>query len=293
MNIVQTFWTKPFLCSELTMSKLSGGWPNKLYNYFSVALSVLLLRRQFNSVHLYTDELGNELLIEKMKLPYTQVHVSLDKLNHYDEALWAISKIYTYSVQNQPFIHIDNDIFIWKKFHRNFTAARVLAQSPEDTMFFYKNSLLDIVKNFNFIPEYLAQLSPQAVPYIPATNAGIIGGNDVDFFQFYTKEVFDFVNRNITCVGKLEEIRLFNCIFEQLVFHQLASVRKINIKCLFPETPNDVGFFQCRDRNEQFVHAMGGYKKKMIVAHTLEKIFAKSFPEYHKRILDLVKSREL
>lgn len=49
-------------------------------------------------------------MIDDLKLPYTKVHVVLDELNDYHKNLWAIGKIRTYQLQEEPFIHIDGDV---------------------------------------------------------------------------------------------------------------------------------------------------------------------------------------
>ena len=43
----------------------------------SWVLSCLSLRNYYDDVELYTDKLGYELLIEKLRLPYTYVHVGM------------------------------------------------------------------------------------------------------------------------------------------------------------------------------------------------------------------------
>lgn len=71
------------------------------------------MREHFDQVELYTDKRGYEVLIEKLHLPYTQVHVI------YDDSLclpqhWAYAKIKTYSLQTEPFLHIDGDMYFPK-----------------------------------------------------------------------------------------------------------------------------------------------------------------------------------
>ena len=95
MKIVQSFWTKPFLSGGKGMAgtRLNGGWPEKKFNYFSWALSCLQLRKYYDNVQLVTDDLGKELLIEKMQLPYSSVTTDLNQLDKYNANLWALGKI--------------------------------------------------------------------------------------------------------------------------------------------------------------------------------------------------------
>lgn len=72
MKIVQTFWS-----GGANPLEKAYGWPLSEYNMMSWVLSCLSLRKYYDDVELYTDKLGYELLIEKLRLPYTYVHVGM------------------------------------------------------------------------------------------------------------------------------------------------------------------------------------------------------------------------
>lgn len=97
MRIIQTFWTakgSPYLSTY--------GWPHPRYNAMSWVLSCLCLQQHFNNIELYTDTAGYQFLIEKLGLPYKEVHVVLDDffcLPYH----WALSKIKVYSMQKKGF----------------------------------------------------------------------------------------------------------------------------------------------------------------------------------------------
>jgi len=79
MRIIQSYWSKPFnMCK--TNENARGGWCNPTFFYMSWALSCITLRRFYRNVELYTDQVGADLLINKLELPYTKVHVVLDKI---------------------------------------------------------------------------------------------------------------------------------------------------------------------------------------------------------------------
>ena len=73
MSIVQTFWPS---YSDPTMN--CCGWKSPEYNLMSWALSCCSLREHYDQVELYTDQRGYDVLIEKIHLPYTAVHVVYD-----------------------------------------------------------------------------------------------------------------------------------------------------------------------------------------------------------------------
>ena len=107
MKIVQSFWSGSQ--KEFTNSY---GWFSYKYNWMSWILSCHQLAKHHKEVELYTDQFGYDILIKKLQLPYTKVHVVLDELNHYNKDLWAIAKIKTFQLQKEPFLHVDGDVFV-------------------------------------------------------------------------------------------------------------------------------------------------------------------------------------
>ena len=49
----------------------------------------------------------------------------------------ALGKLIAYSIQDGPFVHIDNDVFLWKPLPQELLQAPVFAQCPE---YFPRNS---------------------------------------------------------------------------------------------------------------------------------------------------------
>jgi hypothetical protein len=298
MKIIQSFWTKPFFHSAdfLLDSRLNGGWPARKFNYFSWALSCLQLSEYYTDVCLVTDDLGKYMLIDKLQLPYTSVAVSLNKLDAYDPGLWALGKIYAYSIQEEPFLHVDSDIFIWRKFDDRINNAGLAAQNREIGSE-YSQTFDDICKTFDYIPEYLKEL--EGLQYVACSNAGIIGGGDIPFFKLYTGEVFRFIDENRDSIRK--HIKYLNTAFvnvcyEQVIYNLLAEKNNKEISYLFPDhldAPKDVGFFHCADANSAFVHCLGTFKKNRLVYRMLEIKLKTLYPEYYRRIVDLTESSEI
>jgi len=116
-------------------------------------LSCNQLRKYYDEVELYTDSLGYSILIEKLKLPYTKVHIILDELNNYDDNLWALAKIKSYSLMNEPFLHIDGDVFIFEPFNKNLMKTSIITQNIETTSDYYWDMWSKIKPQLSFIPE--------------------------------------------------------------------------------------------------------------------------------------------
>ena len=129
MKIIHSYWSKPALYTgKGVKEKTFGGWPSKKYEYMSWALSCLSFKKFYPNIELITDAYGKKTLVDELQLPYTSVKIELDVLNKYPTQLWALGKLHAYSLQEEPFIHVDNDIFIWRKFDDEIENAHLIAQ---------------------------------------------------------------------------------------------------------------------------------------------------------------------
>ena len=109
-----------YICSYFIIMKIihtylptkNGAGINKLYMY-SVALSVLLAKRYHEKVVIYTnDEFGD--IIKKIGLPYDEINTTI--LDGVECDTFSIPKLMVYAVQDEPYIHIDLDSFMYEKF---------------------------------------------------------------------------------------------------------------------------------------------------------------------------------
>ncbi|HTI07493.1 MAG TPA: DUF6734 family protein [Puia sp.] len=299
MKIIQSFWTKPILAENVNTggSRMNGGWPHRMLNYCSWAMSCLQLRTFYDSVELVTDRLGKEILIDALQLPYSKVHVELDSLHAVHHGLWSIGKLYAYGMQKEPFIHVDNDVFIWADFGAELCRGDVIAQNVQYETSSYSNTFQDILKTFPCIPEYLRQYD--GMKFVPCINAGILGGNDIEFIKKYVNEALTFIEDNkCQIIDRLSytDFEDVNVICEQVMLSAFATAKEKKITCLFPDhkdVPDGIGVFHEARNNQQFVHCLGGYKKLRIVYAGLENRLRAAFPFYYKRITDLISTIEL
>lgn len=294
MKIVQSLWSKPGR-NEGNYNKC--GWPEKKYNYFSWALSALQFRKFYDAVELVTDECGYDLLIRKLGLPYTSTKIVLDELNDYNPGIWALGKIYAYGIQDQPFIHADADVYIWKKFEDSFEKAPILCQNIEKGAHYhqwYKSLFVDIVQHFNYYPEVLDR-SISRNGSIISINAGIIGGHNVNFFKLFTKQSFKFIDQNIDCMEKVD-VDLCNTIFEQFLFHALAEDKGENLTFFNPHFVrywSDVADFTKTPHRASYIHLQGNFKHKKQILTSLEYRLQEDYPEYYYRIIHLMRSNQI
>lgn len=294
MRIVQTFWSG----GGNPLGK-AYGWPLPEYNLISWTLSCLSLRRFYNDVELYTDREGYELLIVKLKLPYTRVHVV------YDEKLcrpmyWAYAKIRTYSLQTEPFLHVDGDVYISKPFSDAMLHAPLVAQNREIGTVYYRKMIDDALQipGFTFPKELEESICEDSVS---SYNMGVFGGTDLEFIQSYCKKATDFVKRN-----RLDDINAVrqrevdcNILFEQVLFAILADNAPREVVCLIGRSVKDEGYLSGEFCNvgdfylHRFYHILGGHKRNKNVIKDLASVLYLCYREYYRRIVALFGEREL
>src|ERR1700761_6932720 len=108
MRIIQSLKTPTGIADR-------NGWLSPEFNWMSWALSCLQLKTLHGNVELYTDSYGKYVLIDILQLPYSKVHVVLDGAGAAHHMLWAYSKLIVYALQQDPYVHIDGDVFLWER----------------------------------------------------------------------------------------------------------------------------------------------------------------------------------
>ncbi len=296
MNIIQSFWTLPMLNGHADSydNRFNGGWLDQKYHMMSWAYSCLQLRRFYDKVTLITDKLGYELLIKQLQLPYTDVRIKLDTLNHYDPEFWAMGKVYSYGLQEEPFIHVDGDVYIWRRFPESFSTADLVAQNLEHNFPYYREIMDNLVHNNGYVPPYVYQVCAQEKE-INAYNAGVLGGNNIPFFQYYVKEVERFVAENNQPSSTLP-MGMLNAFFEQHLFYCISRKMGLKVDCITNETHQDVldhllkatSQFVKAPHGVDYIHLFGGDRKMNVeVCEHLEKLIHADYPEQYRRIIKL------
>ncbi len=284
MKIIQSFWS-----GNQTNFTNNYGWYDYKYNWLSWILSCHQLIKFHKEVELYTDKFGYEILIKKLQLPYTKVHVVLDELNHYNKNLWAIAKIRTFQLQTEPFIHVDGDVFVWESLTDRFENSNLVSQNLEITTDYYRKGWEFIHKQLKFLPTEMNEYHENTSNL--ACNMGIIGGNNLAFFKHYTHKSIEFVMKNATCIVGLESLN-FNIFFEQVLFYQMTEIGKENIDFYFDEISLDndykgFGDFQ-KVPNKRYLHLLGDYKRNPIVCRAMEIYLMKYYPENFSMLAKLI-----
>lgn len=292
MNLIQTL----YIDTQKNPFKDSFGWVAPEYHLMGWALSCLQLHKIYGNISLFANSPGAHLLIDTLQLPYSEVHLSHDQLTLIHPNLWALPKIYTYSLQKQPFLHIDGDVFLFQPFNADLLRGELIAQNMESTTDYSAPVQEDLMRYFIYLPpcvkkDFESKISAYSV------NAGILGGNNVSFFHDYTALAFDYIHNN---TNQLQHINVdhFNVFFEQHLFYALAKEKNIPVNVLFESVVNDneyqyLGDFQEVTFKRNYLHLLGHFKRDEFTCIQMAAKLRELYPDYYDRIIALFHKKNL
>lgn len=258
IKIIYSLWTKP-----LTVNNDNLGFSTIEDLISSLILSVNSTLKNYENVHFYTDEYGEELIQPYLdQLPFKKIHVVLDEINWVPSQWWAYAKMHVYGLQNKPFIHIDNDAFLWDKIERKeFINNDIICQHLEDYKWEGHAFYYEAIK---FYKKHICKEMSNSKKYHYAMNAGVYGAlniRGVELFQSLYKHATDSaksVLRDDWIVNKVIDFNnpkdwhafLWNLINEQSYAHYYA--KKNNLKA-----------FELLHSNTKFTHLLAGAKRNI------------------------------
>jgi hypothetical protein len=304
MKIIQSFWSLPAKSNayEDFFGRNSGGWLSEKYHAMSWAFSCLKFRQFYKTVEIITDIYGNEWLINKLGLPYTNVVVSLDSLDKRYTDLWSIAKIEAVRNQPEPFLHADGDVYIWKPFSDDFINNDVVAQNIEfdlaqnrfGRMYFDTIDLL--AKEEAILPDFVkAEIdTANAGGRLNAYNMGICGGKDYKLYHRYAACVMDFIeaNAHIKFAGKnmnfIEQF-LFYCFLKKE--NKTPSLLLDDSHVAEENSYAKLSQFNLVPIIHPYIHLLGSGKKTLWPCQQMELRLKYEFPKVHQHIANLYKEK--
>ena len=293
MNFVQTF----YIDNSKDPFRDSFGWVAPEYHLMGWAFSCLQLHKFYGNITLFANSRAAHLLIDTMQLPYTEAHLSHDKLTLIHPDLWALPKIYTYSLQKQPFLHIDGDVFLFSQFNSDFLKAELIAQNVEvATEDYYRVTQKELMRYFSSFPPCIKKDFESESPF-HACNAGILGGNNLSFFHEYADTAFDYIHKNSDSLKHIH-VNNFNIFFEQHLFYALAKEKGLPVNVLFEGIVNDNGYKNMGDFydvpfNRSYLHLLGHFKRDEFTCIQMAAKLRELYPNYYERIIELFRKKNL
>jgi len=271
---IYTLWLDP-------RQKINQGYENILDLFCCLSLSVELAKQQFEKVELVCNSTGKSLLIDQLQIPFTSYNVALDQFdNKLDPDHWALAKMYSYSIQNEPFLHIDTDVFIFSKIPQEVLQKDLIFQNKE-MLDIHGGYLVSLEKYRKLRSKLQSSAVKDNVQY--AYNCGVVGANNLDVIKQWYSLASSFVEGEEykTFWEEQEDKHRFNHFFEQYFIACLVDQNKeLSVESLLGDLLIDRGHYSYSNKEFLYTHLWGEVKRDRKI---LQKVYSRlltSFPQY-------------
>lgn len=295
MRAVWSFWSKPL------EEGCGWRWSTPTDHLLAWGLSLQLARRHYERTTLITDTPGKVLLVDALGLEFTEVTIDLDALAGEDPALWALGKLVAYGLQDEPFVHLDADVFLWRPLPTRLLAAPVLAQHPERFHLgdeggapgvledAFARHRLDLPAEWDWARSLWHNQLGQP-------NCGIVGGSDYEFIRYYSSLALNIVRnpRHAAVWSALNDKQSLNVIVEQFMLaacvefhrsHPHSPFKGVHLRYLFPSGP--AAFDRSWASRVGFTHLLAEAKRDPRVAHRLRERTRREDRAFYRRCVDV------
>lgn len=217
-------------------------------NFFKV--SAFLAKQNYGNINLITDDHGATQL---KNIGYDSIDTGLNNLikNKY---IWSAGKLLAYKIiaeKKEHFIHIDHDVFLWRKMPEQFVNSRIFSQHEEKDA--YVNYQIDTFKKAIEECKMNGDLFfNEKTNVLFAPNVGIFGGTDFETIKIYAEYALKFAYEkdNLSFFSGINDFSLFNkdkipthfsfqaaCLIEQYYLACVCDNFNIDVKYLFDNYP--------------------------------------------------------
>ena len=290
MRAVWSFWSRPYQAGQ------GFCWREPVHHLLAWGLSLRLAQAHYPETVLITDSPGRALLIDRLGLPFAHVSTELDRLRDVEPCWWALGKLVTYGLQDQPFVHIDTDVFLWQALPDRLTGAPVLAQHRETYSVADEHYGVRIVEDafaragLSLPAEWEWSRSCDARRF-HAANCGILGGTNVNFIRYYADLGLDLVlsQRHAAVWAAVPDRASLNVTIEQFLltacldFHRFGPASPhsgVYLRYLFPST--GAAFDPAEAARLGFTHLLADAKQDARITSRLEERLRREDPTFYR-----------
>ncbi|QXV56064.1 DUF6734 family protein [Amycolatopsis sp. TNS106] len=268
---VWSFWSVPY------RRRHGRHWPSDFFHALSWILSFRLASRLFPTTALVTDDWGHELLVGRLRLPFDDISLTLNGLAGQDPSWWALGKLHAYREQREPFLHIDNDVFLWPGFPAQGLDGQVVAQNPEhapasDAGYYRPTAAAAAIRSTGgFLPKEFSDYTGEA-----ALCTGIVGGTAVPFLRRYADLAIRMVEsaENQAAWRRLAPLEDYNLVVEQYLLGALCwGNDTTDVHCVFASQDDSY-----READRRFTHLIASAKSDARYMDRLAKRVKNNFP---------------
>jgi hypothetical protein len=292
MRAVWSFWSAPY------HGHYHRFWHNEKHHLLSWVLSVGLASQHYPDTWLFTDSQGASILVDALELPFRHVDLRFDELlpASCDNEWWVLGKLTTYAAQTRPFLHLDNDVFLWNPLPAAVTDAPIFAQNPE-VFYFEDQSLYRLEPFLKGIEQFSGWLPREWLWYVEqrghrALCCGVFGGRQPDFIRDYANRAIEVIcNPSNQAVWPtlgardnilVEQYFLAACL-EYQQQNQPSFHTGLEAAYLFPSSAEAFDP-ECAARLG-YTHLIGNAKNDRYIADSLERRVERDYPDYYERCI--------
>jgi len=257
---------------------------------FTTALATWTAAQHFKEVHMVSTSWGVEMFRE-LGLPVTHYNTKLDEMKDVSGFFWAFGKLLAYNEQDVPFVHVDNDVFMWDPLPKRILKAELCFQSHEpmnlDGYKYYEM----LKPSFNDCP-----VRPQQIVDNPVTdfgyNCGICGGHRLQFFKEWIdcSRMYIFAPENQEIFFRKHK----GVLVHQNLFHEqyfAASLIKMHdlrkkVKVIDPDVMKI-------PEKLKYTHLWGTTKRDFSMMRRVNMRLQIEDPDLHKRIVKFCKKNNI
>ena len=301
MKIVYSLWTAPYVAKG-TIKTGNFGFLSRHYFACSALLSVRLAKKHGYTTELVTDDLGKQILIDELNLPFDRVVLALNELQA-PPTIWMAGKLVAYALQQEPFLHCDFDAFLFAPIDDYLARCGGIAyqsNEPFRQFNYYENGIRNVLKLATYLPkEFIgyekdncyqkilrgvcflqSQADPACVPYRNrmAICAGVFGGSDIKAINDYASKALAMIERNDFSSLSAGELNDLNIVIEQYFAASYCLYHGIKLVPYFKNVYNDAETYG------KFSHALADAKRQEDTCQRIEAKLKQLFPTAHDRL---------
>jgi hypothetical protein len=293
LRAIWSFWSAPFDEHHHQV------WLSPRHHLLAWVLSTETARRHYSPLVLFTDDAGARMLVRDVGLAFDEVHTDLNVLSSCDRGWWALGKLYAYRAQTEPFIHLDNDVFLWKALPDHLASAPVVAQNPEFFVpgeSYYQPEVFEeaLRPHEGWLPQEWLWYRSSGLQQ-RGECCGVFGGTHTDFIRHYAAQAIRLIEDpvNQAPLRELADKIGHNVLFEQYLlgacveYHRTrheSAYRGISIDYLFA-SPDEAYDDEAASRLG-YTHLIADAKRNSDLATRLEARVRRDYPDLYERVLD-------
>ena len=292
MKIIQSFYQ----IDNKTCYNIGGNNDNYLLNYYSMLLSYITIKEKYGEVAMYCNKLAYDKMLKY--IPYDKIVLDetsiVDASNYRQE--WGMLKFNVFSQQNEPFIHIDTDVFLFNDVlsgYINKGKYDGIVQSIElDKRYgvydsFYHANQENLIK-YDFINDNLMKRSIDKYLTVIGYNNGVVGFNNLKFLEEYIESAKKL--NDLIIAGVFVNVKNQTMIFEQFLLYILSQKNGYKIFEVLPEDDIiNIGFNETGNKHG-YTHLLSGNKYVKNFILLIRNKIIQNYPNYIKHIDEFEKT---